>query len=370
MAPYGFTAEQLRELRYASLLHDFGKVGVREHVLVKAKKLYPYELERILDAPGDGAPLRRAGRAPPEGRPPRPQGPGPGRPRRLETTLQGALRDLDRIEEVVLRANEPTVLPEGDFSTLQAIAPGHVPRPPRAPTTPSWSPTRLRVLSIRKGSLSEEERLEIESHVTHTFEFLKQDPVDPRAERACPASPTATTRSSTAAGTPARSPSEAIPIQSRMMTVSDIFDALSASDRPYKKAVPPEKALDILKLEVKDGMLDPDPRGPLHRGQGLREDPGHGGRRAPSVMPIHLITTGGSIDKTYSPLSSSFEVGEPQAPGLLREAGIFGGGRPRRGLPQGQLGPHAGGPRGRGGDRPALSPPQDPHHTRHRHGGR
>jgi HD-GYP domain-containing protein (c-di-GMP phosphodiesterase class II) len=42
-----------------------------------------------------------------------------------------------------------------------------------------------------------------------------------------------------------------------MMTVSDIFDALSASDRPYKKAVPPDKALDILKLEVRDGMLDP-----------------------------------------------------------------------------------------------------------------
>ncbi len=42
-----FTAEELRELRYAALLHDFGKVGVREHVLVKSKKLYPAELERI-----------------------------------------------------------------------------------------------------------------------------------------------------------------------------------------------------------------------------------------------------------------------------------------------------------------------------------
>jgi L-asparaginase len=39
-------------------------------------------------------------------------------------------------------------------------------------------------------------------------------------------------------------------------------------------------------------------------------------------VTIHLITTGGSIDKTYSPLSSSFEVGEAQAPNLLREAGL------------------------------------------------
>src|SRR2546425_12192877 len=42
-----FRDEEMMELRYASLLHDFGKVGVREHVLVKAKKLYPADLERI-----------------------------------------------------------------------------------------------------------------------------------------------------------------------------------------------------------------------------------------------------------------------------------------------------------------------------------
>ena len=42
-----FTREQLRELRYAGLLHDFGKVGVREQVLVKQKKLYPHDLELI-----------------------------------------------------------------------------------------------------------------------------------------------------------------------------------------------------------------------------------------------------------------------------------------------------------------------------------
>src|ERR1043166_115525 len=42
-----FTREQSRELRYAGLLHDFGKVGVREEVLVKAKKLYPLQLELI-----------------------------------------------------------------------------------------------------------------------------------------------------------------------------------------------------------------------------------------------------------------------------------------------------------------------------------
>ncbi len=42
-----------------------------------------------------------------------------------------------------------------------------------------------------------------------------------------------------------------------MMTISDIYDALSASDRPYKSAVPTERALDILRMEMKDGLLDP-----------------------------------------------------------------------------------------------------------------
>jgi len=48
-----------------------------------------------------------------------------------------------------------------------------------------------------------------------------------------------------------------IPVQTRMMTISDIFDALAAADRPYKKAVSIERALEILALSVDDGELDP-----------------------------------------------------------------------------------------------------------------
>ena len=58
-------------------------------------------------------------------------------------------------------------------------------------------------------------------------------------------------------GYPRKLSAEDIPLQSRMMTVSDIYDALTASDRPYKRAVPPDRALDILKMEMNDGLLDP-----------------------------------------------------------------------------------------------------------------
>jgi HD-GYP domain-containing protein (c-di-GMP phosphodiesterase class II) len=57
-------------------------------------------------------------------------------------------------------------------------------------------------------------------------------------------------------GYPNRLHAEEIPLQSKMMSISDIFDALTASDRPYKRAVPVEKALDILGFEVKDNHID------------------------------------------------------------------------------------------------------------------
>jgi HD-GYP domain-containing protein (c-di-GMP phosphodiesterase class II) len=50
---------------------------------------------------------------------------------------------------------------------------------------------------------------------------------------------------------------EEIPFQSKMMTISDIFDALTARDRPYKRAVPTERALTIIGDEVKSQLLDP-----------------------------------------------------------------------------------------------------------------
>ena len=59
-------------------------------------------------------------------------------------------------------------------------------------------------------------------------------------------------------GYPRRVTGEAIPIQTRMMTISDIYDALTAQDRPYKRAVSSDRALDILTTEVNDGQLDAD----------------------------------------------------------------------------------------------------------------
>ena len=118
------------------------------------------------------------------------------------------------------------------------------------------TPEEVRFLSIPKGSLDAEERLQIESHVIHTFNFLAQIPWTSEIKN-IPLIARAHHEKLDGTGYPYKLKEQQIPPQTKMMTISDIFDALSASDRPYKKAVPIERALDILADDVKRGGLDP-----------------------------------------------------------------------------------------------------------------
>ena len=118
------------------------------------------------------------------------------------------------------------------------------------------TPNEHRLLSIKRGSLDEEERKEIESHVIHTYQFLKQIPWTQNLKM-IPNIAHAHHEKLDGSGYPLKLKSEEIPVQSKMMTIADIFDALTDKDRPYKKAVPLERALDILKMEVRDNHIDP-----------------------------------------------------------------------------------------------------------------
>jgi hypothetical protein len=251
-----FTREQLRELRYAGLLHDFGKVGVREQVLVKQKKLYPHDLELIrhrfayliqradleferlradfaLARGRDGYDAMVAG---------------------LEAQRDRRRRELRCYLDAIVSANEPTVMPDGDFEALHTIRDktfvdfeGQV--------RPLLEDHELQYLMIRKGNLDDAERREIESHVTHTFRFLEQIPWT-RELRNIPQIAYGHHEKLNGQGYPNALDGSAIPVQTRMMTIADIYDALTATDRPYKRAVPSEHALEILQLEARDGMLD------------------------------------------------------------------------------------------------------------------
>ena len=259
--PYGdlrFSREQIRELRYAALLHDFGKVGVREEVLIKAKKLYPLQFVRVLDrfdyirrdieariAQQKVEALLSLSRKEAE-----------KRLRLLDEEARRLLVELDRYAEFVARANEPTILPTGDFEVLNEIA-HKTYRDPRGTERPYLSSDEVRLLSIPMGSLDADERRQIESHVTHSFNFLAQIPWTLEFQ-GIPGIARAHHEKLNGKGYPFGLNSEQIPIQAKMMTICDIYDALSASDRPYKRAIPTDRALDILKLCVRENEIDPE----------------------------------------------------------------------------------------------------------------
>jgi HD-GYP domain-containing protein (c-di-GMP phosphodiesterase class II) len=92
--------------------------------------------------------------------------------------------------------------------------------------------------------------------VVHTFNFLSQIPWT-KEIRNIPEIARSHHEKLTGEGYPSRLAAPEIPLQTRMMTISDIFDALAASDRPYKKAVSTERALEILEMEMGDGNIDP-----------------------------------------------------------------------------------------------------------------
>src|SRR5690606_36397609 len=120
---------------------------------------------------------------------------------------------------------------------------------------PYLTPEEATAQQIARGSLTEEERREIESHVVHTYNFLREIPWG-KTFRDVPEIAGAHHEKLDGSGYPKGKRAIEIPPAARMMTISVIFDALTASDRPYKRAVPVPKALDILKSEVDRGKLD------------------------------------------------------------------------------------------------------------------
>lgn len=250
-----FSRAQIRELRFAALVHDVGKVVVREAVLMKSKKLPPVLWERVeqrfalihrtmeLEYCERRAALQGGSSQANERR-------------RLEAELAEQLAELDRVRAIVAAANEPTPLPSKSSAELSDIA-SRTFEHPDGRRMPYLTEEELHFLQIPSGTLDAEERAAVESHVTQARRFLGNIPFTDDLENlvtyACDHH-----EKLDGSGYPAGLKGDEIPLQARLITLADIFDALTEADRPYKPAMSTDAALDILRQEAWAGRLDPD----------------------------------------------------------------------------------------------------------------
>jgi len=112
-------------------------------------------------------------------------------------------------------------------------------------------------LCIEKGTLSSEERFKINEHVIMTIKMLEQIPFPSHLTKI---PEYAGTHHETMIGTgyPRKLSKKELSVPSRIMALADIFEALTASDRPYKKAKTLSESLKIMSFMVKDEHIDGD----------------------------------------------------------------------------------------------------------------
>jgi HD-GYP domain-containing protein (c-di-GMP phosphodiesterase class II) len=223
-----FSPEQIREVRYASLLHDFGKVAVPEYIFSKAKKLPDGRLDTV-------------------------------RLRFLLALEQARGQDeKDALRELLAKiesANEPNVIGDpSDQGLLKALEGRYRDLDGPRPLLEAYE---YDYLTIPRGSLSEEERERMQEHVTQSFLFLREIPWQETPWRDVAELAYGHHEHLDGTGYPRKLKGDEIKPQVRMMTISDVFDALTAADRPYKKGMSAERALDILSKEfVQRGKVD------------------------------------------------------------------------------------------------------------------
>jgi HD-GYP domain-containing protein (c-di-GMP phosphodiesterase class II) len=231
-----FTPAEVRELRFAAMLHDVGKIGVKEEILQKRQKLLPHELEII----SMRFRLMRA--------------------RMMflqETRKDNYAHDIQRLESAWTRlvaASEPSAPTPLTFELLRDLQALKVCDESGVVLT-ALTEDEARKLSVSKGTLSESERQEVESHVKTTFDILKMIPWSRGLEQV-PEIAYKHHEKLDGSGYPQAITAEQIPPQARALTICDIYDALTASDRPYRLAMTPERALDIIAANVRAGKLD------------------------------------------------------------------------------------------------------------------
>ncbi len=255
--------EELRELRYAALLHDFGKIAVGEDVIQKGTRLPQGRMELIRQRFETVKELQYRRRLYRHVRSLEADGVAPGGSasdgtdlERLEQQHRQYCQQFDELLEFIEQVATKGYLEDEDIERVKSIGEQTFIGPDGNEHS-LLTPSEVENLCIRKGTLNEEEWAEMRSHAALSESYLDQIPwSDELSQVPCIAG--AHHEKLDGSGYPKGIAGDELMPQVRMLTISDIFDALTASDRPYRKAATIERAVEILNLESEDNKLDAD----------------------------------------------------------------------------------------------------------------
>jgi HD-GYP domain-containing protein (c-di-GMP phosphodiesterase class II) len=250
-AAVSFDENQMEELRLAAWLHDVGKITTPEHIVDKRSKLETiYNRMELLQIRVEL--LRRQHEIEKLKRSPVAEVPQEG-----PVIDDGAFIDeLEADYQFLLKTNtgyEPVT--QEHVERLKQIAERKY--FVNSQSCPLLDRDELKCLSIRQGTLTCEERDIINNHARVTYKMLSQLPF-PRKLRHVAEYAAAHHERMNGTGYPNGLKGDAISLQSRILALADVFEALTAKDRPYKKAITLSQAIKIIGFMVKDGHIDPD----------------------------------------------------------------------------------------------------------------
>ncbi len=177
--------------------------------------------------------------------------------KRTAEERQELVRQTHEAEELIAVCNSAGVLSENRVAALDVLA-ARTYEAEDGTFRPWLPPEEHRMMDIRKGTLSDEERAVMQDHVVVTSKLLGE--INFPGEYAHVRDWASMHHEFLdGSGYPHGLRGEQIPVEVRIVTILDIFDALTADDRPYKPGIPVEKALVILDgMANREGKLDPE----------------------------------------------------------------------------------------------------------------
>ena len=242
-----FNDKELEELNYAAWLHDIGKIGVREELLERVHRLTPSAME-LLSTRFEIIKLAVAReferqRTEPD-----------GSEKTDYSELERRLREVDEDLEFIKKINKAKQLTLEEIRRIQEIQAKSF-RNARGEVRAYLSEEEAHHLSLPAGNLTGGEFQEVQGHVLQTLNIINKIPFTKDLER-IPVIAAAHHEKLDGSGYPLGLTGPDIMIQARILGIADVYDALTATDRPYRGAMPVQEALQHLIREAEEGKLD------------------------------------------------------------------------------------------------------------------